>query len=138
MTVLDGGGFVKREEPALPSLNERLRDDYVADCQRGLDRWNRTIREHGIDFAFVLPHRGFHRAIGLFSDTRVSPDGRILTQAEWDARQHEWLPSPSDEEFVQSLMKPVTEPGKYASWIAAPARGINGKPVEFEYVKLAG
>src|SRR5687768_13142305 len=138
VSAIDGARIVAREEPALPSLNERLRDDYVADCQRGLDRWNRTIREHGIDFAFVLPHRGFHRAIGLFSDTRVSPDGRILTQAEWDARQHEWLPSPSDEEFVQSLMKPVTEPGKYASWIAAPARGINGKPVEFEYVKLAG
>jgi benzoyl-CoA 2,3-epoxidase subunit B len=35
-------------------------------------------------------------------------------------------------------MKPVTEPGKFASWIAGPARGVNGQPVEFEYVKLAG
>jgi benzoyl-CoA 2,3-dioxygenase component B len=138
VVALDGARLVTREEAALPSLNERLRDDYIADCQRGLDRWNRTIREHGIDFAFVLPHRGFHRAIGTFAETRVSPDGRVLSDAEWEARKDEWLPSAADEEFVQSLMAPVTEPGKSASWIAPPARGINGKPVEFEYVKLAG
>jgi benzoyl-CoA 2,3-dioxygenase component B len=138
VTALDGKRIVTRDEPALPSLNERLRDDYIVDCQRGVDRWNRTIREHGIDFTLVLPHRAFHRAIGMFADTRVSPDGRVLSQAEWDARRDEWLPSPADEEFVHSLMRPVTEPGKLASWIAPPARGINGKPVEFEYVKLAG
>jgi benzoyl-CoA 2,3-dioxygenase component B len=33
-------------------------------------------------------------------------------------------------------MKAVVEPGKFANWIAAPARGINGKPVDFEYVRL--
>jgi len=32
-------------------------------------------------------------------------------------------------------MKPVTEPGKMANWIAAPRRGIHGKPVEFDYVR---
>ena len=74
----------------------------------------------------------------MFAGTHVSPDGRVLSQAEWDARKNDWLPSPADEEFVHSLMKPVTEPGKIASWIAPPARGINGKPVEYEYVKLAG
>jgi len=36
---------------------------------------------------------------------------------------------------VKSLMHPVVEPGKMASWVAAPAKGINGMPVEFEYVK---
>jgi benzoyl-CoA 2,3-dioxygenase component B len=30
----------------------------------------------------------------------------------------------------------VTEPGKMASWIAAPDRGINNNTPEFEYVKL--
>jgi benzoyl-CoA 2,3-dioxygenase component B len=37
---------------------------------------------------------------------------------------------------VASLMKPVVEPGKFANWIAPPARGINGKPIDFEYVRL--
>ncbi len=32
-------------------------------------------------------------------------------------------------------MAPVTEPGKMANWIAAPAKGINGKPLDFEYVR---
>ena len=36
-----------------------------------------------------------------------------------------------------AAMKGVTEPGKFANWIAAPARGVNGQPVDFEYVRLA-
>jgi benzoyl-CoA 2,3-dioxygenase component B len=134
--ALDGERLVVREEPALTALNERLRDDYVADCQRGVDRWNRVIRDHGIEFELRLPHRGFHRAIGAFADVRVSPDGRLLTEAEWDARHDEWLPTAEDKTYVASLMKPVIEPGKFANWIAPPARGINGQPIDFEYVRL--
>jgi benzoyl-CoA 2,3-dioxygenase component B len=59
-----------------------------------------------------------------------------LSEAEWDARHHDWLPTGQDQAFVSSLMKPVTEPGRFASWIAAPSRGINGQPLEFEYVRL--
>jgi benzoyl-CoA 2,3-epoxidase subunit B len=135
VTRLDGDRVVTRDEAALPALNERLRDDYVADCQRGVDRWNQTIRKHGIDFELRLPHRGFHRAIGLFSEARVSPDGRVVSQADWDAWRGEWLPTESDKAFVQSLMVPVVERGKFASWIAPPARGINGQAVDFEYVR---
>jgi benzoyl-CoA 2,3-dioxygenase component B len=135
VTQLDGERIVTRDVPALPALNERLRDDYIADCQRGVDRWNQVIRKHGIDASLRLPHRGFHRAIGTFGETRVSPDGAIVAQAEWDARRVEWLPSDADQAFVESLMVPVVERGKFASWIAPPARGINGNPVDFEYVR---
>jgi benzoyl-CoA 2,3-dioxygenase component B len=137
IAALDGGRIVETEQPALPTLNERLRDDYVTDCQRGVDRWNKVIRDHRIDLELKLPHRGFHRAIGAFAEVRVSPDGRVLSQAEWDAHKHEWLPSDEDEAFVQSLMHGITEPGRFANWIAPPARGINGRPVTFEYVRLA-
>ena len=34
------------------------------------------------------------------------------------------------------MTKPVIEPGKFANWIAPPARGVNSQPVEFEYVRL--
>ncbi len=132
---LDGERIVVQDEPALPALNERLRDDYLADCQRGVDRWNEVIRKHGIDFELRLPHRGFHRAIGAFAEAKVSPDGRVLTEAEWDARHGEWLPTTEDQAYVQHLMQPVTELGRFANWIAPPARGINGKPVDFEYVR---
>jgi benzoyl-CoA 2,3-dioxygenase component B len=133
----DGEQVVTREQPALPSLNERLRDDYIVDCDRGVQRWNLVIKKHGIDVELKLPHRGFHRAIGAFSDARVAPDGRIVGQGEWDARKGAWLPSPEDHAYVASVMQRVVEPGKFAGWIAPPARGINGQPADFEYVRLA-
>jgi len=137
LAALDADRITVREESALTSLNERLRDDYVADCARGVARWNEVIKRAGIDFELKLPHRGFHRAIGSFAEAKVSPEGRLLSEAEWDARHHEWLPTEQDGAFVQSLMHPVTEPGKFANWIAPPARGINGQPIDFEYVRLA-
>ncbi len=133
---LRGDRIATRQEPALTALNERLRDDYIADCQRGVDRWNKVIRERGLDFELRLPHRGFHRAIGAFAEVKVSPDGQLLTEAEWDARRRDWLPTEQDRDWVQGLMHPVTEPGRFANWIAPPARGINGQPVDFEYVRL--
>ncbi|PYM42547.1 MAG: benzoyl-CoA 2,3-epoxidase subunit BoxB [Candidatus Rokuibacteriota bacterium] len=137
VTEQDGETMTVREQPALQSLNERLRDDYIVDCQRGLDRWNRIIKEHGIDFEFRLPHRAFHRKIGTFADVRVSPEGRLLTEAEWGPKKRQWLPTPEDEAYVQSLMQPVTERGTFATWIAPPARGVNSQPVDFDYVRLA-
>jgi benzoyl-CoA 2,3-dioxygenase component B len=137
VTTLEGDRVVTREMPALVALNERLRDDYIADCQRGVDRWNAIIKRHGIDVELRLPHKGFHRAIGAFAETRLSPDGRVVTEAEWTARRDEWLPTEKDGAYLASLMVPVVEPGRFANWIAPPARGINGQPLDFEYVKLA-
>jgi benzoyl-CoA 2,3-dioxygenase component B len=137
VTDLQGDRLVTRHEAALVSLNERLRDDYVADCARGVARWNQVIKNHGIDVELRLPHRAFHRAIGAFADVKVSPDGRLLSEAEWDARHQSWLPTAEDQAFVGSLMQGVTEPGKFANWIAPPPRGINSKPIEFEYVRLS-
>jgi benzoyl-CoA 2,3-dioxygenase component B len=38
---------------------------------------------------------------------------------------------------VESLMSgAVLEPGKMANWIAAPKRGVKGRPIEFEYVRF--
>jgi benzoyl-CoA 2,3-dioxygenase component B len=34
-------------------------------------------------------------------------------------------------------MQPVAEPGKFASWIAPPKVGIDNRPGNFEYVKIA-
>ena len=62
-------------------------------------------------------------------------DGRALRL--WEPEAGGWLPTPQDEAYVASLMTPVVEPGKFSGWIAPPARGINGQPVEFEYVKLS-
>jgi benzoyl-CoA 2,3-epoxidase subunit B len=136
VTVLEGDRIVTKAMPALVALNERLRDDYIADCQRGVDRWNAIIKKHGIDVELRLPHKGFHRAIGSFAEAKISPDGRVITEAEWNARKDEWLPTEKDQAYVSSLMVPVIEPGRFAGWIAPPPRGINGQPLDFGYVKL--
>src|SRR5216683_2308688 len=131
-------GEIKRvDEPALTAINMRLRDDYTADCQRGLDRWNKIIDRVGVNFRFQLPHVAFHRQIGEFKDVKASPSGELLDGSNWNSHKDKWLPSKDDGDFIQSLMRQVVEPGKFASWIAPPRVGIDNKPGDFEYVKLA-
>jgi benzoyl-CoA 2,3-dioxygenase component B len=131
--VVDGR-VGERAAPALAALNETLRDDYVADCRKGLDRWNRTLAAVGREL--VLPHAGFHRAVGEFAPHRVSPDGRLLTEEDWSAGVPDWLPTEEDRAHVESLMVGVHEPGRMAGWIAAPTTGIHQKPVEYDYVRM--
>src|SRR6266568_2234081 len=131
-------GEIKRvDEPALTAINMRLRDDYTADCQRGLDRWNKIIDRVGVAFRFQLPHVAFHRQIGEFKEVDAAPSGELLDEAAWNSQKEKWLPSKDDGDFIQSLMRQVVEPGKFASWIAPPRVGIDNKPGDFEYVKLA-
>jgi benzoyl-CoA 2,3-dioxygenase component B len=131
-------GEIKRvDEPALTAINMRLRDDYTADCQRGLDRWNKIIDRVGVSFRFELPHVAFHRQIGEFKDVKASPSGELVDAATWNQQKDKWLPSKDDGDFIQSLMRQVVEPGKFASWIAPPRVGIDNKPGDFEYVRLA-
>ncbi|MGO9589617.1 MAG: benzoyl-CoA 2,3-epoxidase subunit BoxB, partial [Candidatus Acidiferrales bacterium] len=130
------GEIVSRQESALTALNARLRDDYTDEIQAGLDRWNRIPEKFGIPFRLTLPHVGFHRKIGSFADQFVSPEGRLLSKEEWERQSARWLPSEDDHAFVGSLMGRVIEPGKFANWIAPPARGINNLPIEFEYVRF--
>ena len=131
------GEFKLVDEPALSALNMRLRDDYVADCAKGIKRWNKIIEKAGVDFALTLPHAAFHRQIGEFADISVTPSGIILSESEWNQRRGEWLPSGDDGDFIQSLMVPATGPGEYAGWIAPPKMGIDNQPGDFEYVQIA-
>jgi benzoyl-CoA 2,3-dioxygenase component B len=136
VTRVVDGQLVQEDVPALRAINCRLLDDYIADCQGGLDRWNKTIEKAGINFRMQQPHKGFNRRIGEFAGHRISPDGRLLTEAEWQAGVEGWLPNVADMQFINSLMKPNHQPGQYASWIAPPRMGINQQPVDYEYVKI--
>ncbi len=131
------GSIKMVDEPALTAINMRLRDDYVKDCQGGVSRWNRIIDKAGIKFQLMLPSVAFNRAIGEFRNIHASPEGQLLSDGEWAARKDEWLPSTDDGAFIESLMKPCWEPGKYAGWISPPKVGIDSKPGDFEYVKIA-
>ncbi len=127
------GVVASRDVPALSALNETLREDYIGDCQNGLDRWNRTLSAVGAQLR--LPHEGFHRAVGEFAPYRIAPDGTIVSDADWDAHADDWLPNDADRAHLATLMVGVREPGQMASWIAPPASGIHQQPVEFQYVR---
>ncbi|MGH8915085.1 MAG: benzoyl-CoA 2,3-epoxidase subunit BoxB, partial [Acidimicrobiia bacterium] len=135
MKVVDGE-LRQVDVPALNALNARLRDDFIDDCQAGINRWNNEFAEHRIDFEIKLPHVAFNRAIGEFSDISVTPDGNLISRDQFEAKRGEWLPTTDDQAYIESLMQPELEPGKFAGWIAEPSRGIQGKPTDFEYVKL--
>ena len=130
------GQLVEKDVPMLNALNEVLRDDYIKDSVAGIGRWNRVIEKAGIPFRLAVPHKAFHRNIGALAGVKVSPDGRVLSEAEWKANEGQWLPSAQDRAYVASLMGRVVEPGRFANWIAPPAMGINRQPVDFEYVRF--
>jgi len=132
----DDDGIGTREVTQLASLNETLRDDYAEDCQKGLERWNRTLAEAGITTTIELPHFGFNRHVGTFKDHRVSPTGKLMSEADWATSVDSWLPSHADRDHVTSLMSGITEPGMMAGWVAAPSRGIHQQPIEYEYVRI--
>jgi benzoyl-CoA 2,3-dioxygenase component B len=128
-------GWQQVDVPLRNAMNEVLRDAYIDDCQRVLDRWNRSIAEFGIGHRLQLPDRRFHRQIGLYGGEPFDPHGRLIAREEWDARRDEFLPGDRDRAYIRNLMVPVLEPGKIAHWIARPAHGIHGLPFEFEYVR---
>ena len=130
------GTIGTRQAPALTALNTALRDDYIREIQAGVDRWNRIPERLGIPVRIALPHVGFHRKIGSFAGHFVSPSGQVLTKEDWERQSAGWLPSHDDHAFVASLMGRVVTRGKFASWIAPPARGINNLPLDFEYVRF--
>ncbi|HVE48030.1 MAG TPA: benzoyl-CoA 2,3-epoxidase subunit BoxB [Casimicrobiaceae bacterium] len=136
--VLDvaDGRFVEKEVPMLNALNEVLRDDFIKDSVAGIGRWNKIIEKAGLSFRLVVPHKAFNRRIGTLAGVRTAPDGRIVDEAEWKAREFEWLPSDADRAFIASLMGRVVEPGRFANWIAPPPMGINRQPLDFEYVRF--
>ena len=73
--------------------------------------------------------------MGLNAGRHFDTAGDPISEDRFNAMRDEWLPTSADKTYIQNLMKPVLERGKMAQWIAAPARGINHLPIEFEYVR---
>jgi benzoyl-CoA 2,3-epoxidase subunit B len=136
MTVPDGSGLGEQDVPLRNAMNEILRDRYIEDCQRGVDRWNTVLERAGLEFRLRLPSRRFHRHVGLYVGKHFTPEGDPVGAAEWQAQRDIWLPSQADFDYVASLMHPVHERGKVAHWIAPPSKGIHGRPFDFDYVRL--
>jgi benzoyl-CoA 2,3-epoxidase subunit B len=130
------GRLSTEDVPLRNAMNEILRDEYVKDNEKGIAYWNRVCERSGNPFRFRLPHRRFNRKIGVYAGARFDLDGNLLDEAAWNAGVGQWLPTEQDRVYVRSLMVPCFEPGKMASWIAPPPKGIDGKPLDFDYVRL--
>jgi benzoyl-CoA 2,3-dioxygenase component B len=136
MEFFENGRPMPKDVLMRNAMNEVLRDWYVGDCAAGVVRWNRILEQFGISDRLRLPDRKFNRNIGMYSGFHFDPNGVPLSKEQWEHRKSEWLPTASDTEYLLSIMaQPIYEPGKFANYIAPPRRGINQKPVDFEYVR---
>ena len=137
---MNGGGtpqIVTDEVPIRNAMNEVLRDDYISDCQRSVNRWNKILESHGFSDRITLPSKRFHRDQGIYRDGLYDPEGRPIDEETWNRRRDEWLPSETDRAFIASLQgQPIFHPDEMAHWITAPKRGINGQPVNWHYVRV--
>ncbi len=118
------------------AMNEVTRSAYIRDCELGLKFANRLIERAGHASPLALPSRRFRRTIGAWAGQPVDPAGRIVPPSHYQAGLTAWLPTDEDKAFIKSLMRAVIEPGKMAAWIAPPRSGIDGRPLEYEYVRL--
>ncbi len=135
--LTEDGEIGQVEVAAVTGLNTDLRREYIADCQGGVNRWNKILEGAGLPQRLRLPHVAFNRMVGAFAGIEVTPGGQKLSAREWEQRKGEWLPTGVDKTYVRSLMRPVYERGKIAAWIAPPRHGINGKPFDYDYVHLS-
>ena len=99
--VVRDGVLTQDEVPALLALNSDLRTEYVADCENGLKRWNRVLEQAGLDRRLYLPHIGFNREVGLFSDHHITPKGDVVGPDVWEANKDKWLPTEADKTHVR-------------------------------------
>jgi benzoyl-CoA 2,3-epoxidase subunit B len=136
---VENGQLIDKQFTLRSAINETLREDYVEDCEKVIERINRAVEQEGSDFRFTLPHSRFHRRQGLYADHHFDLSGNLISQDAWKEKSKEWLPSNSDNEYLKSLMSDaVLEPGKMANWIAPPKRGIKGTETDFQYVRTDG
>jgi benzoyl-CoA 2,3-dioxygenase component B len=130
------GRLVTEQAPALNALNLDLRNEYVADCEHGVRRWNRALQQAGLPHRLRLPHEGFNRQVGGYAGAFITPDGRVVDEQAWNRDRNAWLPTQQDRLKVAELMRPVYQPGRFAGWISPPPTGINDRPLDFEYVRI--
>src|SRR5215471_16973150 len=112
MPVVEEGKVGEKEVPLRTAMNEVLRDNYVEDSQRAIDKWNRTVEKAGLSFRFRLPSKQFHRNIGIYAGSAFDIEGNLMARADWDRQRDQWLPGDADREYVALLMHAVHERGK--------------------------
>jgi benzoyl-CoA 2,3-dioxygenase component B len=133
--AVEEGRVVTREVAPRLAINLAVRDAFTEDCQGAIAQWNRHLAGLGVELR--LPSPRFHRAVGAFAEGEFDPDGNAIAAPEFERRRAEFLPNERDHELIRGLSaRAIVEPGAMAGWIAPPAKGIDGKPADFRYVRI--
>ena len=90
----DGRHHGPTEVPLRNAMNEVLRDEYVRDNEKGIEYWNRICEKHDVEFRFRLPHRRFHRKIGVYAGANFDVEGNPLSPRSGSAASTSGCPAP--------------------------------------------
>ncbi len=131
------GELARQEIPLRRAMNMILREAYIEDCERAVRKWNSIMERAGVAFRLCLPSPRFNRKMGIYADWPFDAAGQLLSKEEFARRGGDMLPTQEDRAYVRSLMQPVYEPGKFASWVAPPKQGINRQAMDHPYVMFA-
>ena len=135
--AFENGKLINKKVPMRNAMNEITRQAYVDDCNIGIKRWNRLIKKYGYEeYSLALPSTKFRRNIGVWANLSINPKGEFINQDIYNRKLASWLPSENDKKFINSLMIQELDPGKTASWITKPRRGINNQEIDYSYVDL--
>ena len=58
------------------------------------------LKKAKLTYRFTLPNRRFHRHQGEYADHFFSPEGDLMDEMEWRAREDEWLATSDDRAYV--------------------------------------
>ena len=109
----------------------------MKDAVAGIERWNKIIEKTGVAVPPPRAAQGVQPEDRPARGRRASiPKATSCPKPTGTRNIDAGCPREADRAFVASLMGRVAEPGKFANWIAPPARGINNQPVDFEYVRF--
>jgi benzoyl-CoA 2,3-dioxygenase component B len=114
--------------PLRNAMNEVLRDAYIEDCQRGVDRWNKRLAEAGLDARLALPRSASTGTSGSTLACPSTPRASSSTRRSGTGAAANGCPSDADRAYVANLQKAVRDPAQIANWIAKPARASRACP----------
>ena len=126
------------DEPALSALNMRLRDDYTARLRQGHRALEQDHRAHRRRISAWRCRTSRSTAqIGEFKDVQATPAGVLIDDGDWAKREGQVAAVGGR----RRLHRVADEAGERARqvrvWISPPKVGIDNRPGDFEYVKIA-
>jgi len=133
----ENGALVEQEVPLRNAMNEVLRDEYSRTASARSTAGTRRCQRGGVKACrsgcqSALPSRAWAPA-----PPRSSTRGRLISEAGYQARLGEWLITDADRAYVKSLMHGRLRAGQGGQLDRPAGKGINGMPVDYEYVKPA-